>query len=86
MKAWPSVSSMVKVWLATTFLASLAFVLALRYQPPDEETMFNNLGGQIALAMIEVAAPAFIGLLAFLLIGALIKRHALNRATDRSHH
>lgn len=83
MKAWSSVSSVVKVWAAMTFLASVAFMLALRSRPPDEEGMFNNLAGQVVLTIIDVVAPAFIGLLLFLLLDALIKRHALSRHATR---
>ncbi|SFR85626.1 hypothetical protein SAMN05216570_0038 [Dyella sp. OK004] len=86
MKAWPSVSSVVKVWAAMTFLASVAFVLVLHSRPPDEEAMFNDLAGQIALTIVDVVAPAFIGLLFFLLLGALIKRHVLSRHAKRQPH
>ena len=73
MRTWPTLKRVLLVWGIGTALACVAFVLYAQTLPRDELVVANTLSFQAMMSVIVVAIPSGIGLLCFLLVGALVK-------------
>lgn len=73
MKRWPSLRTVLTVWVVVTAALLIAYVVYLREAPRDDLEVASTLSFQVFIAGIFVGIPSLVFLFLFLLMGAIAK-------------
>jgi hypothetical protein len=85
-KSRPPLSRIVVLWASLTACAVVGFLFRAHGLPTDELVMANTWGFQAIAALLVIGLPSFFLLIAFLLIGSLIRcrQKATSPALERT--